>query len=81
MNALGAGIRPLVVLPRQVFAGKDCGSGQVRRLAGVVYLGLGKDDIHAAVKKGFINAFHIITIEQAQARHALNLQKIYNFIQ
>ena len=76
LDALGGGVGPLVKLAGQGLHGKDRpGAGQVGPVADVVQLGLGKHSGPGSVEQGFLDALHIIAVQDAHLFQGGQTQK------
>ena len=75
LQALGSGVRPLVVLTGQGLHRKDhiAGGDFVRH---IVHLGLGEYGIDTVVEKGLFQVFRIVAVQHPHTLQAADLQKI-----
>ncbi len=74
LDTLGAGIGPLVELPRQRLHPE--GIDRLRqRLPAVVHLGLGKNGVLAGVEQRLVDALHVVAVQQPQPGDAGKPQK------
>ena len=81
LDALLAARRTRVELPRQVFDGDHRVRALGQTVVGHVHGRLGKDHRHAAIKQRLLDALHVVAVEHAHARHALDEQNVPDLLQ
>ena len=81
LDALLAARRARVELPRQVFNGDHRVRALGQTVVGHVHGRLGKDHRHAAIKQRLLDALHVVAVEHAHARHALDEQNVPDLLQ
>ena len=80
LDALGSGIRPLVILAGQRLHGED--QVPLRDLIGhVVHLGLGKNGVDGGIEEGLPDVLRVIAVQHPEPRQAADTQKVLNFLQ
>ena len=81
LDALLAARRTRVELPRQVFNGDHRVRALGQTVVGHVHRRLGKDHRHAAIKQRLLDTLHVVAVEHAHARHALDEQNVPDLLQ
>ena len=74
LDALGAGIGPLVVLAGQIFHGEHPASGLGQVFVGQVNLGFGEHRKPGLVKIGLVHALYVVAVDHPHALHAIQPQ-------
>ena len=75
LDALAGGVRPLVELAGQVLHGEGNAILGGQGGGGVIHLGLGKHCLHGPLEGLFVQALHVIAVQQPQPRQSGDAQQ------